>query len=182
MKNYTEFRKELINNLEKSPLINYKDFRIMASNLYHKLQCEFEIKDNTFTNIYYNWRRNTILFKKFTIFDNTFTKNKKEFLRDYTLKLIYNEKGNKLIMHEHAIFLSNYFLKCLQLSSHYYIDGTYIFPKDFNQLLVIQFIHNQYNIRIPGCFILINNKTEAGYKYMFKILYNILTNENTIQI
>lgn len=154
----------------------------MATDLYYKLDCAFEIKYNTFTNIYYNWRRNTISFKKFTIFNNRFTKNNKEFLRDYTLKLIYNEKGNKLIMHKHAIFLSNYFLKCLQLTNHYYIDGTYVYPNEFKQLIVIQFLHHQYNIRIPGCFILINNKTEVGYKYMLNILFNILTNENTLEL
>ena len=67
----------------------------------------------------------------------------------------------------------------MQNSKHFYIDGTFIFPSDFSQLIVILFYENNINKRYPGAFLLINNKTGAGYSLLFNNLYNILTIENT---
>ena len=51
---------------------------------------EVSIIENTFSNIYYNWRKNSNLFNKYSIFSNKFTKEGKIYLRDYSFKLIYN--------------------------------------------------------------------------------------------
>jgi len=111
VKNYKSFRKDLIEYLDFNPIIKYTDFKIRANKLYYKNKCNFEIKDNTFKNIYYNWRKNSYFHTKFSVFKNPTTKNNQEYLRDYTYTLSYNKNGKKLIKHEHIIFCSNYFIK-----------------------------------------------------------------------
>ena len=59
----------LIAFLDKYPIIKYKEFRQKANKLYIKNKCIFEIKDNTFKNIYYNWRYRSNYHNKFTIFN-----------------------------------------------------------------------------------------------------------------
>ena len=117
-------------------MIKYYDFRKEAYNIYNN-KYSFKIESNTFSNIYYTWRKNLNLFSKFSIFNNKYTKDNEIFLRDYSFKYIYNKKGNKLIEHEHVIFISNFFIKKLGESDHYYIDGTFVFPKGFKQMLII---------------------------------------------
>ena len=81
--------------------------------------------------------------------------------------------------HEHIIYISNFLIKKLQEAIHYYIDGTFIFPKPFKQLIVIQYLDIKNNKRFPGCFMLINIKTQSDYTLLFSNLYKILTNEYT---
>ena len=57
-------------------------------------------------------------------------------MRDYSLTLIYNN-NKPLFQHEHAIFISDYFRRKMRNSSHWYIDGTFVYPKGFKQLIVI---------------------------------------------
>ena len=75
--------------------------------------------------------------------------------------------------------MSNFFLKKLQKANHFYIDRTFIFPPDFSQLIVLLYFDENIKKRYPGCFLLINNKSETGYSLLFNNLYNILTIENT---
>ena len=55
--NYEEFKKNLTDYLNKNPIINYTDFLKYATDLYYKIECTFEIKNYTFCNIYYSWRK-----------------------------------------------------------------------------------------------------------------------------
>ena len=112
--NYQQFRKDLIKYLEFNPVIKYNEFKIKANKLYYKNNCNFEIKDNTFKNIYYNWRKNSNVNTKYSVFKNSLTKNKKNLLRDYCYCLLYNHTWKKQIKHEHMIFCSDYFIKKLR--------------------------------------------------------------------
>ena len=129
--------------------------------------------------MYYNWRKTSNLFTKFSGYSNKYTNNKEIYLRDYTLKNIYTQSGKKSIYHEHIINISNYFNKKLRDREHFYIDGTFLYPRGFKQLIVILYYDNKALKRYPGLFALINNKTENGYIEMFKSIFNILTIEDT---
>ena len=177
--NYKNFRLGLIEYLKINPMITYHDFLKEALKIYDKNNCSFEIKNNTFSNLYYNWRKESNIFTKFSVFNNKYTNNNEIFLRDYSLKTIYSKSGKKVIFHEHMIFISNYFIKKLRDSEHFYIDGTFVFPKGFKQLIVILYYDNKSSRRFPGLFALINNKTENGYIELFKSVKNIITLENT---
>ncbi len=68
---------------------------------------------------------------KYSIFDNQLTIGGNQFLRDYNLIMAYNQSNKSLFQHEHAIFISDYFIKKLNRSKHFYIEGTFDFPKRF---------------------------------------------------
>lgn len=61
-------------------------------------------------------------------------------------------------------------------TKHIYIDGTFIRPIEFTQVLVILYLYPINNIKIPGAYILINSKKEEAYNIVFTSLYNMLTN------
>lgn len=75
--------------------------------------------------------------------------------------------------------MSNYFIRKLRYSIHYYIDGIFVRPKGFVQLIVILYYENKTQKRYLSEFALINNKTEQGYKELFKSLFNYISIENT---
>ena len=116
--NYKNFRLGLIEFLKINPLISYKEFLKEALNM-KKIISIFQIKNNTFSNLYYNWRKTSNLFTKFSVYSNKYTNNKEIYLRDYTLKNIYTQSGKKSIYHEHIIYISNYFIKKLRDSEHF---------------------------------------------------------------
>ena len=180
--NYKNFRDNLIEFLKLNPIITYQDFIKEAQNIYDKNKCNFEVKKNTYSNIYYEWRKKSNVFSKFSIFDNKYTLNQKLYLRDYTFKGIYSKNGKNIIEHEHIIYVSDFYIKKMAESPHFYIDGTFVYPSDFKQLIVILFYDIYINKRIPGLFALINNKTEPGYIELFKSIYNIITVEKTVNL
>ena len=118
-------------------MIKYKDFRYIATKLYDESKCNFNVENYTFCNLYYTWRAKSNLFNKFSIFSNNKTTSGNIYLRDYTYKYIYNKTGKKLFIHEHKIFISDYFIKKLREALHFYIDCTFIYSPGFKQLLVI---------------------------------------------
>ena len=46
-------------------------------------------------------------------------------MRDYTNTLLYNKTGKKQFIHEHMIFVSNFFIRKLNSARHWYVDGTF---------------------------------------------------------
>ena len=64
VKNYKAFRRCLFEFLDAHPLVNYKIFKEKAINLYYKILCKFEIKKNTFKNIYNSWKKTSKLFTR----------------------------------------------------------------------------------------------------------------------
>ncbi len=74
--NYQKFKKDLIKYLEFNTVIKFTEFKIKASKLFYKNNCNFEVKDNTFKNIYYNWPKNLKINTKFSALKNSLAKNK----------------------------------------------------------------------------------------------------------
>ena len=81
-----------------------------------------------------------------------------------------------------SILLNSYFIRKLRAAEHFYIDGAFIFPRGFKQLIVILYKDNNKNIRFLGVFALINNNNEAGYLELFTSIYKIITLENTKEL
>ena len=63
-KSYDKFNKSLKNFLNTYPTITLSEFIKKAYDLYYKNRCNFSIKNNTFKNLYYNWKRNSNIFTK----------------------------------------------------------------------------------------------------------------------
>ena len=168
-----------MNYLNLNPVISFHDFEKEGQSIYDKNNCNFTVSKNTYSNIYYEWRKKSNSFNKFSIYNHKTTKNNKLFLWDYTYKILYGKTGKNTIEHEHIIYVSDFYIKKLRFSPHFYIDGTFVFPYGFKQLIVILYYDLKTKKRYPGLFSLINNKTEAGYIELFQSIYNIITIEKT---
>ena len=62
----------------------------------------------------------------------------------------------------------------LKVSKNLFIDATFHHPKEFYQLLIIMYIDIITNLKIPAFYILMNNKTEILYNYIFESLFRII--------
>ena len=71
------------------------------------------------------------------MFEHNKTLDNKIFLRDYCNTYIYEENGNKIYNHEHAIFISPFQINKIINSNHLYFDGTYVYPSGFEQLIIV---------------------------------------------
>ena len=101
------------------------------------------------------------------------------YLRDYSFILIYNKNNKSLFQHEHAIFISDYFIRKKRNSSHLYIDGTSVYQKWFKQLIVILYYDGELKKRLQSLFALTNNKKENWYDLLFNKIYDIITLNKT---
>ena len=61
----------------------------------------------------------------------------------------------------------------------WYIDGTWIYPHGYKQLIIILYLNKTSLKRYPGLFALINNKKKKGYDLLFNSIKNIITLENS---
>ena len=69
-----------------------------------------------------------------------------------------------------------------RITNHLFIDDTFHHPYNFSQLLIIIFkdvISSEY---IPCFFILMSNKNEILYTMIFKLIINILTQQNIYKL
>ena len=147
--NYENFRKSLLDYLNSYQNILLSDFIKKANKLYDNNKFSFTLKKYALKNLYYNWKKNSIIFTKYSVFDNDKTKNNEIFLRDYSHTTTHNKSGNSQFIHEHVLFVSNYFIRKLRESKHFYIDGTFLYPKHFSQLIVILYIDDKSGKRYP---------------------------------
>ncbi len=103
-------------------------------------------------------------------------------MRDYTLTMIYNKNNKLMFQHEHIIYISDYVIRKLKYSTHWHIDGTFVYPKGLCQLIVILYYDERLQKRFPGLFALTNNKKEKGYEFLFNKIYDMIAVNNTINL
>ena len=179
IENYKEMKLALYKYLNSHPMVTCKKFIKKGYDIYNKNKCKFDVKNYTFKNIYYTWRKNSLSFTKYSAIQNSKTLENDSFLRDYTYITLYNASGKSQFEHEHMIFISNYFVNKISASTPIYIDGTFLYPDGFKQLIVILYRDDISGIRYPGLFALINNRKYEGYKLLFERIKFILTIENS---
>lgn len=80
--------------------------------------------------------------------------------------------------HRHIIWVSNYNIKRIRHSFHYYLDVTYVSTKEFYELLILIYLDINSKKKIPGVYILLNSKFENSYIIVLKALKKIITCEN----
>ena len=78
-------------------------------------------------------------FKWYSVFENNKIKVDKIFLRENLYTYIYPNSINKPDLHKHLIWCSSFFIKQMQNAVHFYIEGTFIYPDGYTQLIVILF-------------------------------------------
>ena len=88
-------------------MITLKDFIKKGYKIYDENKCKFNIEDNTFKNIFYQWRKNSLIFSKYSALEFPNRNENEVYLRDYSHITLYNASGKSQFIHEHIIYISN---------------------------------------------------------------------------
>ena len=128
---WDELRDKCINYMEKAD--NYENKFLI--NEFHKIfdkgSYDFEINDKKLVNIIRNWKRNSIKFTQYSIFEESNIINSEEelFLREFKYFYTFDEKKSKSILNKYAIWIDDLNISHLRESKHIFIDGTMISTK-----------------------------------------------------
>ena len=80
------------------------------------------------------------------------------------------------------IYATNKNINRLAAAEHWYLDGTFIHPPGFRQILLIMYLDIITNKRIPGFYCLLNSKKEILYSKVLDSIKTIITSNNNIEI
>lgn len=106
------------------------------------------------------WKQDILSYEK----AEKFNKEKKIiYLREVCYTYIYPNNINSPFLHRHINLCSQFFIKQIQKTKHIYIDGTFVFPCEFKQLIIILFYDFNTGARYPGEYILINSNYYQSY-------------------
>ena len=111
----------------------------LGTKLYEKAGCKkyFKLPETHIKNLYAKHRNELNPYNMSDIFEySKEIANLGDFCRGYEEKIIFKDNKEKFL-HRHMIFYSNFDFKRLYVSKNISIDGTYIFPKGFNQTIII---------------------------------------------
>ena len=78
--NYEEYTDNLKMYLDKYPMTTFQEFKRYAQNLYNEKNLVLELNNSYYSNLYYNWRRKSRAFTKYSLFDNQLTNNGKQYM------------------------------------------------------------------------------------------------------
>jgi hypothetical protein len=111
-------------------------------------------------NIYKEWKRNSLKFSKFNIFEknNIINLNNEIFLREYKYFYVNNKNKKKPELLEYAIWIDDLNIAHIRESKNIFIDGTWYKPKGFCQLLIIQYKDIITKEQIVGTYIIMNKR------------------------
>ena len=140
------------------------------------------VSENYLKNYFYNWKNKNSVNTFYFAHDNLLTIDNNIFLQSCVEKIIFDPEKNKNIRLIYLIWSSPYHINRLKFSPHYYMDFTFIKPIGMLETLVVLYIDLYTGIKVPGCFITLNSKTQAAYEIIFNDFKNILTSNNTISI
>ena len=181
--------KEIINEWEefKNKAYNYlNNFKGEFNNktaldnlklIYSQSKYNFISNNDEATKLVKNWQRNSVKFSMYTIFEKENIKNTNGeiFLRDFRYFYNYENNNTDIILYKYAIWIDSISISHMRKSNHFFIDGTWYKPSGFVQILIILYKDTIINEKIPGCFIITNNKKYKIYKSVLESFKNILT-------
>ena len=81
--NKEHYREILLNILNCNPLILFSDFMKRSSEIYRNNDYNFDLKKNFIKNLYYNWKKDNIIFTKFSVFNSNKALNGEIFMRKF---------------------------------------------------------------------------------------------------
>ena len=112
-------------------MLTLKDFIKKGYKIYDESKCKFNVEDYTFKNIFYQWRKNSLIFTKYSALEFQNTIDNEVYLGDYSHITLYNASGKSQFLHEHMIFISNYFINKIRNAEHIYIlTALFYIPRD----------------------------------------------------
>jgi len=70
----------------------------------------------------------------------------------------------------------------IRLSENWFIDATLYKHKEFNQLLILNYINLLTKEKIPGIYALTNSKIQEIYESILKSIYNIISQNDSLDV
>ena len=201
---YECYKLEKINFENEEKINEWEEFKNKSINYLNNTQVEFNINlaiDNLkkiydeskydfifdkvkMKKLIKNWQRNSIKFSMYTIFEkNNIYNNKGEiFLRDFRFFYNYEENKSEPVLNKYAIWMDTINISHIRKSKHLFIDGTWYRPSGFCQIIIILYKDIIINEKIPGCYIITNNKKYNIYKAALESFKNIITQNNIFDL
>ena len=99
----TNLKNDLTNYLNSNPLTKFKVFKKYAETELIKLNLNVMSNENFYKNIFYPWKKNNIMFKWYSIFNNNKTKLNDIYLREFVSTYIFPNNLKTPILHRHII-------------------------------------------------------------------------------
>ena len=173
--NYEEFVKQCRTFMDSSEFYNKKEFRVKLLDIYNKEKYNFKLKENTIDNIINNWKSNSIKFSKYNALENYKYEENEIILWEHRTPIIYLPHKKKAIYSKYFICSHDQMISRSRIGHHFFIDGTFHHPKNFQQLLIILFKDIIINEYIPCFFILMSQKNQQLYNLALQSVKTILT-------
>lgn len=85
------------------------------------------------------------------------------------------KKKNEPVLNQYAIWIDELNISHIRNTEHLFIDGTWYRPNGYAQILIILYKDKIINEKIPGCYIITNNKTFDIYLEVLNSFNNIIT-------
>lgn len=168
--------------MDKSTIYDRRIFKEEFKKIYNKNKYSFPLNDNLLSNIITQWKKTSDRFTKMCIFKNKYDNDNRLILRDYRIIPIKENEKISTSEYEYIIWGNNENISRMRQSKNFFIDGTFHHPPEFKQLLLIMYKDIITGIKIPGLYILLNSKKEMLYKFAFKGIIDLLTDNNNITL
>ena len=116
------------------------------------------------------------IYNKYTIFEkhNIISSNGEILLREFNYYYIYEKDYSKPLLNKYAIWINDISISHIRKTKHLFIAGTWYRPDGFAQILIILYKDIITNNKLPGCFIIMNNKEYSLYKKVLESFINII--------
>ena len=171
-KNKFFFIKECETIMDNSDIYDLSLFKDEFKKIYNKNKYNFSIDNNMLSNIITNWKKNSIRFKKISVFYNTHDYNNRKILREYRTIVLKYKKKDKIF--EYLIYGNEENILRFIKSKNIFIDDTFHHPPDFKQLLIFMYKDIITDKKIPVFYILMNSKEQQLYDLVFESIIKII--------
>ena len=133
--NWEEFKDKCFNFLENTDNYDNKILIKECQKSFQKGTYDFSFNEKKILNFIKSWKRNSIKFIQYSIFEQKNTVNKEEeiFLREYKYFYTYNEKKSKSILNKYAIWVDDLNISHIRVAKHIFVDGTWTGQMDLSK-------------------------------------------------
>ena len=181
-KDKEKFIEECHRIMNSSDIYDRRLFKEEFMKIYNNSKYNFPITNNLLSNIISKWKNISNRFNKTSVLFNPYDYQNRLILREYRTLYIIKDVKIKPSLLEYIIWSNEENIKRIRKAKHYFIDSTFHHPPEFKQLLIVMYKDIITDLKIPGIYILMNEKSENLYDIVFNSIFNLITNNGKIDI
>ena len=181
-KDKEKFIEECHRIMNSSDIYDRRLFKEEFMKIYNNSKYNFPITNNLLSNIISKWKNISNRFNKTAVLFNPYDYQNRLILREYRTLYIIKDGKNKPSLLEYIIWSNEENIKRIRKEKQYFIDSTFHHLPEIKQLLIIMYKDIITDLKIPGIYILMNEKSENLYDIVFNSIFNLITNNGKIDI